>query len=260
MVNIYLNRYEIFYHSLSVSAIINCNMLIIYLLLYKQKGGIMSPINGARSGCKDVFNAFLVALATYAGFFEFPCIKATYEIPNKLISFSKCISCKDFNQWVHFFEDDYLFERLWRNPQKYLEILKRYNGVILPDFSLYRDMPLVMQLWNIYRSRAIGCWLQMNGVKVIPNIRYGDRRTYRVCCDGIEKHCVIAIGSHGNLKLANDKEIFLDGLDAVVKRLQPTAIVVYGAAPERYFKKYTEKGIRIAQFDSNFATSHKEVV
>ena len=81
----------------------------------------------------------------------------------------------------HFFEDDYLFERLWRNPKIYLPILKQYNGVILPDFSLYRDMPLVMQLWNIYRSRAIGCWLQSNGIKVIPDVRFGDERTYHCC-------------------------------------------------------------------------------
>ena len=63
------------------------------------------------------------------------------------------------------YEDDYRFERIWRNPRQYLNVLKRYNGVILPDFSLYRDMPLVMQLWNIYRSRAIGFWLQLNGIK-----------------------------------------------------------------------------------------------
>lgn len=29
----------------------------------------------------------------------------------------------------------------------------RFNGVILPDFSLFRDMPLVMQMYNILRSR-----------------------------------------------------------------------------------------------------------
>lgn len=220
----------------------------------------MSRINSQRKSCIDVFNAFLVTLATYAGIFEFPCIKATYDIPNKLISFSKCISCKDHNQWVHFYEDDHLFERIWRKPQKYLDILKRYNGVILPDFSLYRDMPLVMQLWNIYRSRAIGFWLQVNGVKVIPNLRFGDRRTYRICCDGIEKHCIIAVGSHGNLKIVQDREIFLNGLDVVVKKLQPVAIVVYGAAPEKYFKKYIDAGIRIVQFDSSYATSHMEVV
>lgn len=220
----------------------------------------MSKINSQRKCCKDVFNAFLVAFATYAGIFEFPRIRPTYFIPNSVIAFSKAISCKDYDQWVHFFEDDYLFERIWRNPEKYLDILNRYNGVILPDFSLYRDMPLAMQIWNIYRSRAIGHWLQENGIKVIPNIRFGDRRTYRICCDGIQKHCVIAVGTHGNLKLLEDREIFLKGLDIIVNRLEPTVIVVYGAAPEKYFKKYEKLGIQIVQFDSNYATSHKEVV
>ena len=63
-----------------------------------------------------------------------------------MIAFSKAISSKDYEQWVHFYEDDHLFERLWNNPRKYLPILERFQGVILPDFSLYRDMPLVMQL------------------------------------------------------------------------------------------------------------------
>ena len=220
----------------------------------------MSRINSQRKCCKDVFNAFLVMFATYAGFFEFPKIRPTHYIPNKIIAFSKAISCKDYNQWIHFYEDDYLFERIWRCPTKYLDILKRYKGVILPDFSLYRDMPLAMQIWNIYRSRAVGHWLQRNGIKVIPNIRFGDRRTYHICCDGIEKHCVIAIGTHGNLKTIEDREIFLKGLDVIVKKLEPTVIVVYGSAPDKYFNKYRELGIEINQFDSNYAISHKGVV
>lgn len=110
------------------------------------------------------------------------------------------------------YEDDYRFERIWRNPRQYLNVLKRYNGVILPDFSLYRDMPLVMQLWNIYRSRAIGFWLQLNGIKVIVNIRFADKRTYRYCCDGVAKHCVIALGTHGTLKNKEDRRYFVKDL------------------------------------------------
>lgn len=220
----------------------------------------MDKINSKRKNCKDVFNAFLVLSATYDGIYEFPRIKPIYEFPNRLIPFSKAIACKDYNQWVHFYEDDYLFERFWKNPKKYLKLLKKFNGVILPDFSLYRDMPFVMQLWNIYRSRALGHWLQSNGVKVIPNIRFGDKRTYKICCVGIEKHCVIAIGSHGNLKQIEDREIFLKGIDVVINTLEPRAIIVYGAAPEKYFKKYLDAGIKIIQFDSDYATSHKEVV
>lgn len=105
---------------------------------------------------KDVFNAFLVESACYNGLFDFPIIQPTQWIPYKLISFSKAINCPEHDQWVHFFEDDCRIERNWKNPKRYLPILKRFNGVILPDFSLYRDMPFAMKLWNIYRSRAIG--------------------------------------------------------------------------------------------------------
>lgn len=219
----------------------------------------MTKINKDRKGCIDVFNSFLVVLASYAGVFEFPVIYPCYEIPNRLILFSKCISSKDHDYWVHFFEDDYLFERLWRNPKKYLPILKQYNGVILPDFSLYRDMPLVMQLWNIYRSRAIGCWLQVNGVKVIPNVRFGDERTYHCCCDGLTKHSVIAIGTHGTIKNSLDRDIFIKGLGVVISKLQPIAIVVYGSVPDTVFSKYREQNIQIIPFESEFSKAMKQI-
>ncbi|MBO4214390.1 MAG: DUF4417 domain-containing protein, partial [Lachnospiraceae bacterium] len=97
-------------------------------------------INSERSGCQDVFNAFLVNDAIYEGKYEMPCIVPSFEIPKRLIVFSKCISSNDFDAYVHFYQDDYLFERLWRNPRKYLDILGRFKGVILLDFSTYYDM------------------------------------------------------------------------------------------------------------------------
>lgn len=217
----------------------------------------MEKVNCLRSSCKDVFNAFLVSDAEYAGEYEFPILFPTSQIPNRLIVFSKALRSKDFDQWVHFYSDDATFERLWRNPVKYLPILKEFNGVILPDFSLYRDMPFAMQIWNIYRSRAIGHWLQSNGVNIIVNIRYGDERTYQICCDGVPRNSVIAIGTHGTMKNRADRSILLDGLDIVVKRLQPSDIVIYGTAPDKYFLKYRSAGIRIHQFDSEFHMAHQ---
>ena len=92
----------------------------------------MSSSNSQRRGCIDVFNAFLVSTATYAGIFEFPRILPTYGTPKKVIAFSKAISCKDYDQWVHFYEDDYLFERLWRNPSKYLD--SKIRGSFIPFY------------------------------------------------------------------------------------------------------------------------------
>lgn len=99
----------------------------------------MSKLNSQRKSCKDVFNAFLVSLAVY-GPHDIPCIRATEHIPNRLISFTKAKMTTDFDQWIHFYQDDYLFERVWTKPKEYIDLFKKFNGVILPDFSLYRDM------------------------------------------------------------------------------------------------------------------------
>ncbi|MDO4850869.1 MAG: DUF4417 domain-containing protein [Actinomycetota bacterium] len=136
---------------------------------------------------------------------------------------------------------------------------KRFNGVILPDFSVYRDMPFVMQLWNIYRSRAIGFWLQTNGIKVIVNIRWGDKRTFRFCCDGVAKGYVIAVGTNGAIGNTDDRRYFTEGLAVVVKRIAPSIIVVYGSAPEDIFGKYRKAGIEIVQFDCETTSAHKGV-
>lgn len=219
----------------------------------------MSVINSARRGCKDVFHAFLVKNSTYDNKYEIPCLKQEFQKPNKLIAFSKAVCSTDYDAWIHFYEDDVNFERLWNKPNKYLPILKRFNGVISPDFSVYRDMPLVMQQWNIYRSRAIGHWLQENNVFVIPNIRFGDERTYEVSCAGIQKHGTIAVGSHGCIKLLSDRSYFVGGLEYVVSRLEPSTLVVYGTAPDKIFDPYREKGIDVLQFDSDFMKTRKAV-
>lgn len=218
----------------------------------------MSQINSARSGCKDVFHAFLVENATYDGFLEIPTIEYGIYKPKKLISFSKCISSTDYECWVHFYEDDAAFERIWNNPKKYLPILKKFAGVITPDFSLYRDMPLVMQFWNIYRNRSVGNWLQKNGINVIANVRYSDSRTYIASCLGVAKHGTIAVGSHGCIKCKNDRQEFIEGLDFVVTILEPKVIVVFGAAPDYIFNKYRNMDIEILQFESDFSLSRKE--
>lgn len=219
----------------------------------------MSKQNSSRNGCKDVFRSFLVKTAVYDHPLEIPRLKPELRKPHKLVTFSKALRSTDHDAWVHFYEDDVVFERLWNKPNKYLPILKRFAGVITPDFSVYRDMPLVMQQWNIYRSRAIGHWLQENGIAVIPNVRFSDERTYELSCAGICMHGTIAVGSHGCIKLLNERAYFKNGLEYVVNTLRPETLIVYGTTPDEIFAQYREMGIEILQFDSDFMQSRKVV-
>lgn len=46
------------------------------------------------------------------------------------------------------------------------------NGNNRPDYSLYRDMPLSMQIWDVFRSRALGYFMKFNGEKVVQSVRF----------------------------------------------------------------------------------------
>lgn len=221
----------------------------------------MSIINDISKRDKvDVFHAFLVRNATYAGKEEIPWIKTSKLIPEKIISFSKAVSGKDYSSWIHFYEHDYAFECLWNNPQKYLPIIKRYKGIISPDYSLYFDMPLSMQIWNTYRGKALAHWLQENGVEVIPNVRWGDERTYKLACLGIEKGKTIAVGTHGCIKTVEEKEMYISGFDYVINKLKPKTVIVYGRMPDKIFCLARMYGIKLIHFESEFAQTHKKGV
>ena len=209
----------------------------------------------------DVFHAFLVEKAEYDGKYELPVIKTSILITDHIVTFSKAMAqaWKNFDCWVMFYEHDKNFERLWNNPKAYLSKLKKFKGVISPDFSLYRNMPLVMQIWNTYRGRSLAVWLQDNGIEIIPNVRFNDERTYAFCFDGIEKFKTVAVGTHGWIKNRIDKEYFKKGLAELVKRLSPKAIIVYGATPDDIFKSYKDSGINIIPFESEFSKARKQV-
>ncbi|MBR2896626.1 MAG: DUF4417 domain-containing protein [Oscillospiraceae bacterium] len=209
----------------------------------------------------DVFHAFLVENADFDGSLEFPVIKTSDALPNRVVTFSKAMSknWNDYDCWVVFYEHDRAFERLWHNPKQYLAKLKKFRGVISPDFSLYRNMPLVMQMWNTYRGRALAVWLQNNGIEIIPNVRFGDERTFSFCFDAVEKNKTVAVGTHGCIKRKEDRLFFEVGLARMVQQLSPGTIVVYGSAPERIFKPYRDMGIEIIAFESAFSKSRKQV-
>lgn len=97
--------------------------------------------------------------------------KSVAHFPDAMIPFNKAKTSRRKDVGVHFFIDDYQFERVWRSPQLYVDMLKKYAFVCAPDFSMYLDMPLAMKIWNVYRSRMVASYWQRNGVRVVPTLQ-----------------------------------------------------------------------------------------
>jgi hypothetical protein len=95
-----------------------------------------------------------------------------------LIGFNYVLSSKPKGETVHFFLDDYQFERLWNSPNKYIEPLSKFNGVLGPDFSLYRNYPVALQIYNTFRNRWLCTFWQTRGLKVIPTISWSDEQGF----------------------------------------------------------------------------------
>ena len=181
------------------------------------------------------FKSYLTANARFSPSFEMPILERVDFRPTRAIPFDKARNTKDYAQWVHFYVDDINFECLWRNPCHYLGMLKKFEGVITPDYSLYLDMPLPMQLWNTYRNRSIAYWLQSNDVKIVPNIRWGKERTYGFAFDGIKQGGTVAVGTSGCIKDSIDRYYFTKGLKEMINIIRPTVVVCYSRMPDDVF-------------------------
>jgi hypothetical protein len=144
----------------------------------------------------------------------------------KLIRFSSIVrdETKDRDATVHFFEPDERFDEVWKNPEGYLAELGQYRQLMTPDFSLYSDMPLVLQLMNTHRSRWCGAYWQEHGLTVIPTVSWSDEWSFDFCFDGIEYGSVVAVSTLGT---KDCRQGFMAGFSEMCKAIDPEVVICY---------------------------------
>ena len=166
-------------------------------------------------------------------YFGIPIMQATQTTGLDFIRFCDWKEIKDPSGYIaHFYYDDYKFMSAWRNPEKYLDRLKKYKAVISPDFSLYTDFPRALQILSCYRRNWCGAFWAEKGIDVIPDVVWGDEQSYDYCFEGLPTGSVVAVSSVG---VRRDKdwngqndELFVAGYREMLRRLKPTKILYYG--------------------------------
>jgi hypothetical protein len=98
-----------------------------------------------------------------------------------------------------------------------------------PDFSLWRNAPIVEQIWSVYRMRTLGRRYQSAGIPLIPNLAWSDKRSFTFAFQGIPRGCRIAACEARTAgQTDEDRERFLAGLNEAVRQVQPQHILIYG--------------------------------
>lgn len=171
------------------------------------------------------------------GFYQMPVIEPVSYIPKDLIGFNYALTAPDKASGIHFYIDDYQFERVWNQPDMYLEKLQEFDCMLTPDFSLYTEMPIAMKIWNTYRSRLIGQMAQRLGIIVIPTVSWCEAETFSFCFDGLPKRSTLSISTIGVKKEDYNFGLWKAGVDEMIKRLEPETLIVYGGKVDYDFGK-----------------------
>ena len=190
------------------------------------------------------FRVSLIEKAYFDGDFEIPHINGPKEIviPSGMVPFSLRERSKNYQDFVCFYEHDKNFREILTDTEDFVDDLRRFPGVVSPDCSLYIDAPLCVQIADIYLNRAVGYYLHEQDLYVVPNIRWGDERTYttdlfkeKVAFQGVDKHSIVSVGTYGQIRSAESKRYFREGLIEMLNELEPEVVLVYGAMPESIF-------------------------
>lgn len=88
----------------------------------------------------------------------------------------------------------------------------------------------------------------MHGIKVIPTISWSDESSFEWCFDGEPVGGTVAISSVGTQNNKTAKELFLNGYNEMMKRLEPETVIFYGTIPQECYGNI----VRVKAFQEKF--------
>ena len=88
----------------------------------------------------------------------------------------------------------------------------------------------------------------MYGIKVIPTISWSDESSFEWCFDGEPVGGIVAVSSVGTQNNKTAKELFLNGYNEMMKRLEPETVIFYGTIPQECYGNI----IKVKAFQEKF--------
>ena len=137
----------------------------------------------------------------------------------------------DFGRTIMaFYVDDYRFDAWYEEPDRYMA--KALNAgipiMVSPNFSLWFGAPKALHIYNTFKSRWLGRYMQECGVHLIPDINFADMGSFDFCLAGIPKRppCI----SIQVQTVATQAEMARQraGVERIISELKPEQLLLYG--------------------------------
>jgi hypothetical protein len=130
-----------------------------------------------------------------------------------------------------FYTYDDVINEVYDNAAEVIEkiLAKRFLAYITPNFSLRPRDPVVVHMWQVYRSRWVGRYLQSLGQLVVPDIDWVDESSFEFNLLGIpDRPRCVAIQMQSRIADKLDLQRRESALRLIAERLNPQKVICYG--------------------------------
>ncbi len=167
--------------------------------------------------------------AMKCGKYGIPLIAPYYgDLPEYFVSISSPSCLNPAKTCLTCFDYDYVLERLWANPYKYVDLVNTYLCFGSPDFSMKVDNPLCVQIANAYRNHSLAFFFQEHGGVTMPCMAWSSTVSYEFCFDGYSKGGAVLVSSVGTHRDERSQLYFKNGFLEMLKRINPDVVILYG--------------------------------
>jgi len=220
----------------------------------------------ARAASSDSRSVFFDAPAGYPigrhpvdGPWEVPILArlSLEHVPCQLVAFNDRGRAKQpRTSGIHFFRDDSAFQPVLQSPLAYVSTFSDYGATLTPDVTLGAGMNAWMKAQRVAYARMVGVVWELRGLRVIPTVRWTSTEDLDMVCSGIATQSVIAVSNYGSRRDPTLRNVFERNLPAVVERLSPVALMVFGSARSRVFAS-VRKNAQIFEYRPPTATTSR---
>lgn len=138
---------------------------------------------------------------------------------------------------MHFYVDDVKLRRRIHRPQLDIERFAGTWGLLSPDYSIDKEMPIQFRVTAVWANRCVGAFYAAHGLRVIPSIRWCDSSDFGFCFLGVQEGSAVGVSNHGIRRTPPLWQGFLAGLPEMIERLQPPVVFVHGTTDHLLFRQ-----------------------
>lgn len=139
--------------------------------------------------------------------------------------------------FMGFYTHDRHFESFWEYPSYYVSRMLRagMKGSLTPNYSLFTNGPDALNVFNVFRARWVGRYMQEVGIKVIP-----DLQPFRLDDWAIDLTCAgVPVGSPWisfqgqSTSGIGDEDAYAEAMRQIITKVKPKGVIAYGGNPAR---------------------------